>query len=143
RRPQKHLRVRYGAGSNGKIALENASITDEGSALGIFGFGPDEHKVRWDAFCERVKDKAFGPSWINAINRMLTSQVDDDSSQVIVASGRLYRLILTTVTTFFGGENEASIYMVEVFRRPDKGNPETTRLLKAILLLCRFRFAFL
>jgi hypothetical protein len=96
-----------------------------------------------------LQGRRFGASWRDAIVSVITSslpnKVDIDNSQIIVSTDEkhVYRLILTTSTTYYNGKREFNIYLVEALRPYDYGNKETTLLLKGLEIVCRFRFMFL
>jgi hypothetical protein len=56
---------------------------------------------------------------------------------------KAYRVILTTATRYYNDYLEFNVYFVEMLRRTDHGDPATSRLLKGLELVCRFRFTFL
>jgi hypothetical protein len=65
-------------------------------------------------------------------------------SELISESQRyVYKLILTTSTTYFNGNKEFNLYLIEALRPTDYGNRDTILLLKGLELVCRFRFMFL
>jgi hypothetical protein len=72
------------------------------------------------------------------------NQINVDNSQIVLSpDDHIYRLILTTSTTYFNGRMEVNLYLVEALRRPDHGDATTTYLLKGLELASRFRFLFL
>ncbi|HUN92012.1 MAG TPA: toll/interleukin-1 receptor domain-containing protein [Burkholderiaceae bacterium] len=152
RRPQKKLVIRYsrgGASDNVAALRATGMIRFEGQAASVFGIPSDssEREIRWQEFGRQIEIKEPGKFWLSTIERMLTStdDIDIDNSEVIATHDQknLYRLILTTSTTYYNDEIETSIYLVEFFRRPDHGNPVTSLLLKGLQITCRFRFLFL
>jgi len=52
-------------------------------------------------------------------------------------------VILTTGTRYFNGTREFNLYFVEYLSRTQRGDPDTSLLLKGLELACRFRFLFL
>jgi hypothetical protein len=65
-----------------------------------------------------------------------------DNSQIVLSpDNHVYRLILTTSTTYFNGKMDVNIYIVEALTRPDQDDLTTTRLLKGLELASRFRFS--
>ena len=105
--------------------------------------------MTWGQLRELIANDPLALHWGAALCQVVisagASTFDADNSQVIVAhSGdKRYRLILTTSTTFYDGTVEASVYLVEAFRRKDYGRQDTTLLLKGLHIVCRFRFLFL
>ena len=118
-----------------------------GSPMAIFGL--PETELSWESFVAKTADHRMGAGWRDAINSVVSSslsnQIDVDNSQIIFSTDgvKLYRLILTTGTTYFNGNQEFNIYLVEALRPTDYGNHDTTLLLKGLGMVCRFRFLFL
>jgi hypothetical protein len=151
-RPQKKLVIRYslGDGTNPAAAMrETGKIKFQGQAGSVFGLRADdpEREIAWSQFIELVASKELGAFWISTIERMLVSayNINVDNSEVIATHDQvnLYRLILTTSTTYYNNEMETSIYLVEFYRRRDYGDPVTSLLVKGLHITCRFRFLFL
>jgi hypothetical protein len=101
-------------------------------------------------FRAAVRSEALGSFWCGAIQSMVLSaagarEVNVDSSQLIASNdpAHLYRLILTTGTAYYNNHMEVSVYLVDFYRRKDYGDPSTSLLLKALLLVSRYRFMFL
>ena len=85
---------------------------------------------------------------MQAIRTVISSsfphQINVDNSQIVLSpDNHVYRLILTTSTTYLNGKMDVNIYIVEALTRPDHGDLTTTRLLKGLELASRFRFMFL
>ena len=120
---------------------------NNGGSMSIFGLADDE--ITWKEFLDLTASQAFADSWRDAITSVVLSafpdRVDVDNSQVILGSdGRTeYRVILTTATKFYDDYREYNLYFVEMLRRPDYGDRDTTYLLKGLELSCRFRSIFL
>jgi hypothetical protein len=116
-----------------------------GNPMSIFGLQSVE--ITWSAF-QQQKPNKYLDSWIDAITKVvkfsLQNQLQKDNSQVIVSydEKNAYRVILTTGTRYFNGDREFNLYFVEL-RRQEFGDPTTTRLLKGLELVCRFRSLFL
>lgn len=120
---------------------------NNGGSMSIFGLADDQ--ITWKEFLDLTASQAFADSWRDAITSVVLSafpdRVDVDNSQVILGSdGRTgYRVILTTATKFYDDYREYNLYFVEMLRRPDYGDRDTTYLLKGLELSCRFRSIFL
>jgi len=151
-RPQKRLVVRYqiDAGT-AELVQPTTTITFDGGAASVFGIadGLSDNSMSWHQFCELVSAHQHGTFWALALMELLQSVAVRgivDTNRTVVASQnetQLFRLVLTTSTTFHDGWVESIVYLIEVYRRDDFGNPSTSRLLKGLQLICRFRFLFL
>ena len=172
RKPQKQFLIRYDSSALNETRQDlpgNASITGIGGALSLFGISDDDTTlfrkeldggakaaaalngttISWEAFRGLVSNHPLGEFWCASLARVVISAgvqtVDVDNSQVIASHDQVhrYRLVLTTSTTFYNNEVEASLYLVEALTRRDYGWPDTTLLLKGLHIVCRFRFLFL
>jgi hypothetical protein len=118
-----------------------------GGSMSIFGLA--DEPITWNEFNERTAKMPFADSWRQAITSVVLSafpdRVDVDNSQHILANdGKTgYRVILTTATKYYDDHHEYNLYFVELLRRTDRGDRDTTQLLKGLELLCRFRSLFL
>jgi hypothetical protein len=118
----------------------------EGSPMQIFGL-PDRARS-WKEFKNMIAKRTHAASWQRAITTVINSSfpenVNVDNSQLIISedNSKSYRIILTACTSFFD-RREFSLSFVEALRRPDGGDEEGNRLLKAFVIACRFRFLFL
>src|SRR5579862_2148788 len=151
-RPQKQLMVRYTHEDSDPVQSlrDTATITMHGQATAVFGIRGELEKTElpWRQFTDLLKTNAeLGRFWTGTLERLLMSahNLDVDNSQIIASYDQrvLYRVILTTSTTYYNKTMETSIYFVELYRRRDYGNPDTSQLLKGLQIVCRFRFLFL
>jgi hypothetical protein len=151
-KPQKQIIIRVKG-----AALEQANDTlppdaelrpvGGGASLSIFGL--QDETITWEKFLAMTADNRFRDSWREAITAVVMSSFPDrvnvDNSQIILDSDEAkgYRVILTTATKYFDDCREFNVYFVEMLNRVDYGDPGTSRLLKGLELVCRFRFMFL
>jgi hypothetical protein len=151
-RPQKQLMVRYSHDEKDPVQSlrDTATITMRGQATAVFGMRGELEKAElpWRQFTELLNTNAeLGRFWTGTLERLLISahDLDVDNSQIIASYDQrvLYRVILTTSTTYYNKTMETNIYFVELYRRRDYGNPATSLLLKGLQIVCRFRFLFL
>lgn len=151
-RPQKQLKVRYTRDEKNPVQSlrDTAIVTMHGQATAVFGILSELEKTEllWPRFVDLLNNNLeLGRFWTGTLERLLISayDLDVDNSQIIASSDQrdLYRIILTTSTTYYNRTIDTSIYFVEVFRQPDYGNPATSMLLKGLQIVCRFRFLFL
>lgn len=118
-----------------------------GSPMSIFGL-PDA-EMTWESFLSSISGSEYYESWRQAITSVIASSFPDkvnvDNSQVVISDDRAksYRIILTECTKYFDDRREFSLCFVEGLRRRDFGNSDTTLLLKALDIACRFRFLML
>lgn len=151
-KPQKQIIIKTNAASieatDGNLP-DNATLIPVGSGRPMSIFGLPEEEIQWSKFVSYTSGNYFGDSWRESINNVVVSslpnQIEIDNSQIIITADghNIYRLILTTNTTYFNGNKEFNLYLVESLRVMDYGDEDTTLLLKGLQLVCRFRFIFL
>lgn len=145
--PQKKLiiEVSQGLGIENFELPGNAVLLPEGiGTMAIFGL--PERDTAWQDFLQNTNPK-YRNAWKDAIETAVTSSLggsDVDNSQTIVATSgnQLYRLMLSRSILFYDNRRQFHLYFLEVARRHDFGDRDSTRLLKALALCCRFRFMF-
>jgi hypothetical protein len=154
-KPQKQLVVRFASVPDHRYELEpDAQITLLGNAHSVFGIlnQSSSRTLKWQEFCTELgkAEGTLAPLWIGTLIRMLTragkgDSLDESRGNLIWSQHeqKLFRLILTTSTTYYNGKIEASIYAIEVLQRPDRGDPLTSLLAKALKSALRFRSLFL
>ncbi len=122
-----------------------STIVPEGTGvMSIFGL-PDE-KISWVDFLNGSPDK-YRLFWKDTIEFVILSSLDKleaDNSQIIISrkDQTIYRVILSKRIKYYSGVQEFHLYFVEILRRHDFGDVQSTNLLKALGLCCRFRFLF-
>jgi hypothetical protein len=149
-KPQKQITIRTSGPiiNNGDVDLPpDAKLAPNGvgNPMDIFGLQNDE--ITWEKFLQSIPAK-HRDSWRVAIASVVTSSlqgINVDNSQVILSrdESRSYRVILTTASRYFNGNQEFSLYFVESLQRGEYGDKDTTLLLKGLELVCRYRFLFL
>lgn len=161
-KPTRQLIVRHrGPGSS---LAEDAKIISVAGASEVFGKaegdprlfrktdeclpGSERYETTWEAFKAAVNDNPYGDYWCGVIEQAAicaaTAGAELDSNLVLISSrGQRFRIIATTVTTYFNNDSEVSLYLIEALQRPDRGDADTSILLNCLTIICRFRFAFL
>lgn len=153
--PQKKLVIRYDSQAEEQppqLLSENATVTFSGGAGSIFGNNKlvDDRPIKWADFCSYVRDQPFAQFWTGALIRVLLpggggDGINLDQDQLVPSYDRekLYRLVLTSSTTYYNESVAANIYLIELYKRDGYGDKKTTRLIHALQLVTRFRFLFL
>lgn len=154
-KPLKRFTVRYACpgGSAPRPSLpSDAAIEFFGGGSKVFGLAPvrEERSIRWEEFCRLARFHELGVFWCGTIERFVMEvgdrgSIELDTGSVLPAhdNRELYRLIPTTCTLFHDHTVEVSVSLIEVLKQPDVGNAQTTRILKGLGIICRFRFLFL
>lgn len=128
-------------------SLETSIIKIEGKGHDVFGLPePYGEFFKWSELISRAdEDIAF--QWRKALLSLIssskTSEFIDDNSIVSFDRKKLYRIFASSVTEYYSNETEFEVYVVEILRRKDYGDPDTTLLLKALDVSLSYRFMFL
>jgi hypothetical protein len=148
--PKTKLTLRLPADfSSRDIELENGvMLACYGPTAGMFEKEQSEQWVPWSEFSMRIGLEEIALTWSDALLSLLTSSVIGDfaNPDPLVFSfdqRKLFRLFVSKSTTFFDHTRELDIYVVEVLRYKDIGDPFTTYLAKAIAIALRYRSLFL
>jgi hypothetical protein len=155
-KPQKQLKVRFNSVPNHHFQLgDDAEIELLGNAHSVFGISSPSmsRTLSWKDFRTELAEAEGSLSTFatGTLARILSraakkaDSLDEVSGNLIWSINErcLFRIILTTYTTYYNGQIQASLYLVEVSRRPDVGDPLTTLLGKALQAALRFRSLFI
>lgn len=126
--------------------IETASIQIEGKVCDIFGVSQTHGSpVKWSDFISKA-DGDIAYHWRKALAKLISPSIYsdlDDNSILSYDKKRLYRIFTSTTTEYYSGEMEYKVYIVEILRRRDYGDADTTLLLKALEISLAYRFMFL
>lgn len=155
-KPQKQIKIRFNSAPEHHFTLgDDAEITLLGNANSVFGIlsQSTSRTLSWKGFCTELAEAegSLAAFWTGTLNRILgraatkADSLDEVSGNLIWSQNerKLFRLILTTYTTYYNGTVQASLYLVEVLRRKDRGDEMTTLLAKGLQSGLRFRSLFL
>jgi hypothetical protein len=155
-KPQKQLKISFSLRRDHRNDVaEDAKVELLGNAHSVFGIFNQGASITlgWADFCNELANGQGSLSTFGTITlpRILLRAVRKDDSLDEISGNliwshheqKLYRVILTTCTTYNNGTNQASLYLVQVLRRPDHGDTFTTLLGKALQATLRFRALFL
>ena len=127
-------------------AIETASIQIEGDVRDIFGVSQTHGcSVKWSDFISKT-DGDIAYHWRKVLAKLISPSIYndlDDNSILSYDKKRLYRIFTSATTEYYSGEMEYKVYIVEILRRRDYGDPDTTLLLKALEISLAYRFMFL
>jgi hypothetical protein len=148
--PKTKLTLRLPADFSSKdIELERGVVLlCNGPTAGILEREPSDQWVLWPEFSTQIGPQDIALTWNDALISLVTSAVRGDfaNSDPLVFSfdrKKLFRLFVSKSTTFFDRTRELDIYVVEILRYRDVGDPFTTYLAKAIAIALRYRSLFL
>lgn len=166
-KPTKQLVIRFGAPTSQRPDRElpdEARLIFSGQASGVFGWqqddprlfkkveeppiGVERFEMTWSKFRSALKDHRYGAYWRDVIEQAAIGAKKGgaalDANLVLVADNeQRHRVVATTVTTFLNNDCEVSLYLIEALQRRDRGEEVTSNLLNGLIIVCRFRFAFL
>jgi hypothetical protein len=148
--PKTRLTLRLPADFNSKdIELERGVIVAcNGPTAGIFEQEQSEQPVSWSEFSRRIESDDIALTWNDALRSLVASTLVGNfanSDQLVFSldEKKLFRLFVSKSTTFVDRSRELDIYVVEMLRYTDIGDPFTTFLAKAIAIALRYRSLFL
>ena len=148
--PERKIIIRTGAPPRmtEDTLLADATIELAGRSFDLFGIPePPSRIVDWPDFIEKINPPEIASTWSEGIKLMVAACLRGDfSGNFHVVStlkrDRAFRMFVSRIVTYYSGQTEVHIYIVEIKTR-DYGDEETTRLLKAISVGLRFRFLVL
>jgi hypothetical protein len=148
--PKTRLSLRLPADFNSTdVELDkNVTVSCNGPTAGIFERTQSERWVPWPEFYRRIGPEEIAMTWNDALRALVASMITanfSNSDQLVFSfdERKLFRLFVSKSTTYFDETRELVIYVVEVFRYRDAGDPFTTFLAKAIMIALRYRSLFL
>jgi hypothetical protein len=133
---------------SGKIQFQCSGPTG-----GIFQANVDEGDPRsewltWPSFQNFIGKEDTSLIWGDALLALINSTLKDESAdtdQLVLSfdEKKLFRLFVAKSVMFFDRRRELTIYIIEVFRVADVGDPFTTYLAKGLDVALRYRSLFL
>ncbi len=153
--PQKQLKIRFSSSAQmtppGFFPLDSQIMLMQ-DAKSVFGVGGKTNSavVKWADFLSYINGHPQANFWTATLARIVTAaradgRVEDVNGNLISSADQrqLFRVILTSCTTYYNDMMEATLYLVEVFRAREWGDPRTTLLAKGLNMAIRFRSLFL
>lgn len=128
--------------------VEGASLRVEGPCYDAFGLrdGRGGKIYEWKEFTSGIDDDIVF-AWREALASLITSSQESGfiENNIILAFNRkkIFRIFVSRITSFYSDAAEFHIYIIEILRRKDYGDPATTILLKAMEVGLVYRFMFL
>jgi TIR domain len=150
--PERKIIIRAGVLPNSldeETVLSTASIELVGGSFELFGIILESNtkELTWSEFLSKIKPQELAPTWNEGIRLMVYSALrgDYDDNYHVVSTlkrDKAFRMFVSRVVTYYNGQIEVHVYIVEMKAR-DYGDQITTRLLKAISVGLKFRFLVL
>jgi hypothetical protein len=149
--PERKIIIRTGTpprATDDETLLSDATIELAGRSFDLFGIPePPSRAFNWPDFIEQINPPSLASTWSGGIKLMVGACLKGDfggNFHVVstLKRDRAFRMFVSRIVTYYSGQTEVHIYIVEIKTR-DYGDEETTRLLKAISVGLRFRFLVL
>jgi hypothetical protein len=127
--------------------VENATLRIEGPCYDAFGLSDAPgRKYKWADFASNAEDDiVFG--WREALAQLISpaQRADFIDNSIILSFDRkrIFRVFTSRIALFYSNEAQFHIYVVEMLRHKDHGDPLTTLLLRALQVSLGYRFMFL
>lgn len=147
--PERKIIIRTGPATGSRAdLLAGATVELEGGSFSLFGITETPTRTfGWPQFLGMITPQEFAAAWAEGLKLMVTAALDrdfDDNYHVVsnLKGDKAFRLFVSRVVTFYNGNTETHIYVLEM-KYKDYGDQLTTRLLKGISVGLRFRFLVL
>jgi len=148
--PKTRLSLRLQADYNTQAGEpdDRVVLSCQGPTSGIFEREQPEDWFTWKELSTRIGSDDLALGWSDALRSLIASAVAGDfvnSDQLVFSfdQKRLFRLFVSKSTTYFDRTRELDVYVIEVLRPHDVGDPFTTYLAKALEIALRYRSLFL
>jgi hypothetical protein len=147
--PERKIIIRTGAATSDRAdQLAQATIELEGGSFGLFGIAETPTRsFAWPQFLAMITPSELAAAWAEGLKLMVSAALDrdfEDNYHVVssVKGDKAFRLFVSRVVTFYNGNTEIHIYVLEM-KHKDYGDELTSRLLKGISVGLQFRFLVL
>jgi hypothetical protein len=147
--PKTRIRLRLPPAASAGLEIDDrVSLACDGPTVGMFQSNQSQDVQPWSEFAKRIGPDDIVWMWSDALRSLITSNLTDEvteADQLVFSydEKKLFRLFVARSTDFYDGSRELDIYVVEVYRQKDVGDPFTTYLGKAIDIALRYRSLFL
>ena len=127
--------------------VENATLRIEGPCYDAFGLSDAPgRKYKWADFASNAEDDiVFG--WREALAELISpaQRADFIDNSIILSFDRkrIFRVFTSRTALFYSNDARFHVYVVEMLRHKDHGDPLTTLLLRALQVSLGYRFMFL
>jgi hypothetical protein len=144
-RPKSKLIVRVEPHSNTGIA--GAELRVEGPCSNAFGVDTSSTQaMTWNDFIGHVDGADISKAWQTTLDELMSSALEGsflDHKLTSYDRKKTFRVFISKIVDFYSNAHEFHMYVVELMRPRDYGDPETTLLLSALRVGLTYRFMFL
>jgi len=128
--------------------MAGSTIEFGGQSFDLFGLPKFPPPLKWPAFISQINRAEIATQWREGISNLVFSSVNGvpPDNYYFVSSlraDRLFRLFVSRSITYYSGQKEVHIYIVQRAPIKEYGDTKTTKLLKAISVGARYRSLFL
>jgi hypothetical protein len=128
--------------------LADSTVELVGQSFELFGIPERPRQHKWPAFMSQIMRAEIATQWREGIRALvstaLSGTLSDNYYYVSSLRGdRSFRLFVSLNRTYYSGQKEIHVYIVEKAPIKDFGDLKTTKLLKAISVGLRYRSLFL
>lgn len=149
--PKSKLIIRAGAPSvdgGSYEAIEGAEVRIDGPCYDAFGLSDGlQRSFSWGEFISKAQDEDIVFAWREALSSLVSSAQRSSfiDNNIILSFDRkkIFRIFVSRITVYYNNSTEFHVYVVEILRPKDYGDPATTLLLKTMQVSLGYRFMFL
>jgi TIR domain len=124
--------------------IGQSTIEFVGQSFEAFGLPERPPNLTWQAFISAIRPTEISTQWKEGIRTLvspaLSGVLADNYYYVSTSSARAYRLFVSLIRTYYSGQKEIHIYIVEL---PPRKDSMTTKLVHAVSIGCKYRSLFL
>ena len=130
------------------LILSGAMVELVGQSFDLFGLPERPRQHTWSAFMSEIARAEIATQWREGIRTLVAAALcgtpaDNYYFVSSLRGDRSFRLFVSLNRTYYSGQKEVHIYIVERAPTKDYGDSKTTKLLKAISIGLRYRSLFL
>lgn len=144
-RPKSKLIVRVEPHS--KTGIAGAELQVEGPCCNAFGIDTSPTQpMTWNDFIAHVDGPDLSAAWRTTLDELMSSALEGsfmDHKLTSYDRRKTFRVFISKIVNFYSNAHEFHMYVVELMRPRDYGDPETTLLLSALRVGLTYRFMFL
>jgi hypothetical protein len=126
--------------------LTQSTIGLDGNVSEIFGPRANSALYTWEQLTGNIAEDIVY-QWRKVFTALLSNSVKsiflDDNSILSFDKKKIFRIFISQITHYYNGDRQIDIYIVEVLRQKDYGDPDSTLLLHGLEVSLAYRFMFL
>jgi TIR domain len=128
--------------------LTNSTVEFVGRSFEVFGLPERPRQLDWSTFLLAISRSDIALQWKEGIRALVSDSLSGSPTDNYYFLSSLhpaqsFRLFVSLTRTYYSGQKEVHVYIVELAPTKDYGEAKTTMLLKAIAVGLKYRSLFL